>query len=87
MKHGTILKNLYQPSYESLLVFIGLSGRYAKCLWLINGEFRGIHDFYKNDILYDRDHFPIVGFVDYKKVMVNAIRNGLKGVADNDKKK
>ncbi len=83
MKHGTILKNLYQPSYESLLVYIGLSGRYAKCLWLINGEFLGIRDFYKNDILYDRDHFPIVGFVDYKKVMVNAIRNGMKQEASD----
>ena len=45
---------------------------------LINGEFHGMHDFYKSDILNDSEHFPIVGFVDYKKAMVDAIRNGLK---------
>ena len=78
MKHGTIVRNMYQPSFESLLVYTGASGQYAKCLWLINGEFRGMHDFYKSDILNDREHFPIVGFVDYKQAMVDAIRSGLK---------
>ena len=78
MKHGTIVRNMYQPSFESLLVYTGTSGQYAKCLWLINGEFRGAHNFYKSDILNDREHFQIVGFVDYKQVIVDAIRNGLK---------
>lgn len=78
MKRGTIMRNMYQPSYESLLVYTGLSGNYARCLWLINGEFHGMHNFYKRDILNDREHFPIVGFVDYKQVMVNAIRAGLQ---------
>ena len=78
MKHGTIVRNMYQPSFESLLVYTGTSGQYAKCLWLINGEFHGMHDFYKSDILNDREHFPIVGFVDYKQAMVDAIRNGVE---------
>lgn len=78
MKHGTIVRNMYQPSFESLLVYTGTSGQYAKCLWLINGEFHGMHDFYKSSILHDREHFPIVGFVDYKQVMVDAIRNGVE---------
>ena len=82
MKHGTIVRNMYQPSFESMLVYTGASGKYAKCLWVINGEFHGMHDFYKSDILYDREHFPIVGFVDYKKAMVNAIRNGLNQEAE-----
>ena len=78
MKHGTIVRNLWQPSYESYLVYMGTSGRYAKCLWLINGEYHGVHNFYKKDILYDREHFPIVGFVDYKTVLTEAILAGLE---------
>lgn len=77
MKPGTIVKNKYQPSYESLLVYTGISGQYAKCIWIINGEFRGIHNFYKNDILYDREHFPIVGFWDYKSEIVKAVSEAI----------
>ncbi len=76
MKKGTIVKNMWQPSYESLLVYMGTNGKYADVLWLVNGKFRGKHRFYKHDILEDREHFPIVGYVDYEKVMVDAIRNG-----------
>ena len=77
MKHGTIVRNTYQPSYESLLVYTGISGEYAKCLWIINGEMHGIHNFYKRDILKDREHFPIVGYVDLNKVLLEAVRGGL----------
>ena len=77
MKHGTILRNMWQPSYESLLVYTGASGRYAKCLWVINGEFHGMHDYFKKDILEDREHFPIVGFFDYKKAFVDAVRDAV----------
>ena len=78
MKVGTIVKNEYQPSYESLLVYTGTSGNFARCLWVINGEFRGMHPFYANDILNDREHFPIVGFFDYKKNFVDSVRNAVK---------
>lgn len=77
MKKGTIVRNMHQPSLESLLVYMGTSGRYARCLWVINGEFHGRHNFYKDDILNNREFFPIVGYVDYGKVMVDAIRGGL----------
>ena len=77
MKLGTIVRNLYQPSYESLLVYMGVSGEYAKCLWIINGKFHGMHKFYKRDILKDRENFPIVGHVDYKTVIVDAVKKGL----------
>lgn len=73
MRHGTIVRNLWQPSYKSYLVYLGVSGKYAKCLWIINGEFHGVHDFFKRDILYDREHYPIVGFVDYKKTIIDAV--------------
>ena len=77
MKIGTIVRNTYQPSYESLLVYTGTHGNYAKCLWIINGEFRGQHNFYKGDILYDREHFPIVGYFDYKKEFVRLVREAV----------
>lgn len=82
MRKGTIVRNLCQPSRESLLVYMGVSGRYAKCLWFINGKFHGRHDFYKSDILNDREKFPIVGHVDYEKVLYEAIKNGLYDPAD-----
>lgn len=84
MKHGTIVRNMYQPSYESYLVYIGLSGDYAKCLWLINGEFHGLHRFYKRDILHDREHFPVVGYVDYPRAVVDMILAGLSKEADDE---
>ena len=76
MKHGTILRNMYQPSYESYLVYLGTSGKYAKYIWIINGELKGIHNFYKNTIE-DREHYPIVGYVDVKKVLKDAILGGI----------
>lgn len=77
MKHGTILRNLWQPSYESYLVYIGTSGRYALCLWLVNGHFMTsaftLEKFFKNDILTDREHFPIVGYVPIEKIVHDVI--------------
>lgn len=77
MKHGTIVRNLCQPSHESLLVYLGISGKYAKCLWIIDGEFYGVHNFYKSDILKCREKFAIVGYVDYEKVLLEAVKSGL----------
>lgn len=74
MRIGTIVQNKWQPSYESLLVYTGTIGRYERCLWVIEGEFRGMHSFYAKDILNDREHFPIVGFFDFKKHFVEAVR-------------
>ena len=77
MKRGTIVRNLWQPRHESLLVYMGTDGKYANMLWLLDGKFEGKHHFYKQDILYDRENFPIVGYVNYEKVMVDAIKQGL----------
>lgn len=77
MKHGTILQNMWQPSYESYLVYQGVSGKYANVIWMINGRVEFGHKFYKSDILNDREHFPIVGFVDIQKVLKEAIERGL----------
>ena len=85
MKRGTILRNLWQPSYESYLVYLGTQGKYAKCLWLINGKFVNSstkeESFYKKDILHDREHYPVVGYVAIDNVIHNAIINGIGALA------
>lgn len=77
MRRGTVLRNLWQPTHESYLVYLGTHGEYSKCLWLLDGKFpsSGTHEesFYKQDILNDREHFPIVGYVDVDKVVHDAI--------------
>lgn len=82
MKRGTIVRNLFQPSYKSYLVYLGTQGEYANCLWLIDGKFPSssttIERFYKSDILKDRENFPIVGYVNIDEVIRNAILAGLK---------
>lgn len=74
MKTGTIVRNMWQPDYESLLVYTGSAGQYSKMLWILNGKYEGVHNYYKRDILNDREHFPIVGYVDYKKVLIDTVR-------------
>ena len=82
MKVGTIVRNMYQPGRESLLVYRGTTGRYAKVIWLLEGKVLFGHKFYKSDILNDREHFPIVGLVDVEKLVRDAIREAVKCNAD-----
>lgn len=78
MKRGTIVRNMYQPGRESLLVYRGTSGRYAKVIWVFEGKVLVGHKFYKSDILSDREHFPIVGYVDVDKLIRDAVREAVK---------
>lgn len=78
MKIGTIVRNMYQPSIESLLVYRGTSGRYANVIWLLEGKVLFGHKFYKSDILKDREHFPIVGQIDVDKLILEAVREAVK---------
>ena len=82
MKIGTIVQNKWQPSYDSYLIYTGTYGNYSKMLWVIDGEFHGVHNFYKRDILNDREHFPIVGFVDYKKLIVDAVKKSVEDTVE-----
>lgn len=77
MKHGTILRNMWQPSHESLLIYQGVSGDYAKVIWIIDGKVHHEERFYKRDILNDREHYPIVGYVDLDKVIYEVTKAGL----------
>ena len=83
MKHGTIVRNMWQPSYKSYFVYMGTSGQYAKGLSVVDtcdGDDvhvnYGIH-YYKDHILKDREHYPIVGYIDLKRVVVNTVLEGL----------
>ncbi|MBR3239125.1 MAG: hypothetical protein IKF99_11875 [Oscillospiraceae bacterium] len=82
MKIGTIVRNMYQPSIESLIVYRGVSGQYADVIWLLDGKVLFGHKFYKGDILNDREHFPIVGLVDVEKLVRDAVREAVKCNAD-----
>lgn len=84
MRRGTIVRNMWQPFYDSFLVYTGISGRHAKCLWVINGKLLGMYNFFKNDIQNDREHFPIVGYVDYEKVLTDAILSGINVKAEEE---
>ena len=78
MKHGTILRDLYQSKHYSLFVYMGVSGKYAKCFRVVDGEFFGVYDLLKKDILNDREHYPIVGHVDIAKAICQAAANDEK---------
>lgn len=82
MKIGTIVRNMYQPGRESLLVYRGTAGRYANVIWLLEGKVLFGHKFYKSDILHDREHFPIVGAVNIERLVRDAVREAVKCNAD-----
>ena len=77
MKHGTILRNLWQPSLMSLFVYMGTSGKTAVGLVVIEGD-SGVYvdygnHYFKQDILNDREHFPIVGYIDLETLVKDAV--------------
>lgn len=80
MKVGTILRNMYQPSYESYFVFRNFSGNDALGIWVIITD-KGEHHiqwsarFPKEHIQNDREHFPIVGQIDLKELVINHVLN------------
>ena len=79
VKKGTILRNLYQPNYESYFVFRMYSGNDALGIWVIKTD-KGIKvkwssRFPKDDIQNDREHFPIVGHLDLDSLIVSHVLN------------
>ena len=69
MKHGTVLRNMWQPSYESLLIYQGVEGNYAKVIWIINGVVHYGHKFYKRDIYEKLDEMVERGEMDESEAM------------------
>lgn len=72
----TIYKNLW-AGYEAYFVHMGNSGRYTTGIkvFKIDGEWYVDFNtrFYASDLKYDREHFPVVGRVDIKKVIKEAV--------------
>lgn len=72
----TIHRNLW-AGYETYFIRMGSSGRYATGIALrnIRGEWR--MDFatryYASDLRHDKEHFPVVGKIDVKKVILDAL--------------
>ena len=72
----TIHRNLW-AGYETYFIRMGSSGRYATGIALrnIHGEWR--MDFatryYASDLRHDKEHFPVVGSVDIKAVVKDAV--------------
>ena len=72
----TIHKNLW-AGYETYFVRMGTSGEYATGIGIVNvdGDWRINFKatYYASDLRYDKEHFPIVGSVDIKKVVKEAV--------------
>lgn len=77
----TIHKNLW-AGYETYFIRMGSSGRYATGIkvFKIDGEWRVDFNtrFYASDLKYDREHFPVVGSIDVKKVILDAVMEVVK---------
>lgn len=77
----TIHKNLW-AGYEAYFIRMGSSGRYATGIkvFKIDGEWRVDFNtrFYASDLKYDREHFPVVGSIDVKKVILDAVMGVVK---------
>ena len=82
---GTILRNMYQPDYDSFLIFLEYKDRSAKCIWIIDThkevQIKYDTNFYKRSIANDRLHYPIVGHIDIDNLLINHTKNEVIGYA------
>lgn len=72
----TIHKNLW-AGYETYFVRMGSSGRYATGISVVNvdGDWRVEFNakYYASDLRHDKEHFPVVGSVDIKRIVKDAV--------------
>ena len=77
----TIHKNL-RAGYETYFVRMGTSGRYATGISVVNvdGDWRIdlSAKYYASDLRHDKEHFPLVGSVDIKKVVKDAVLKSIE---------
>lgn len=83
IKHGTILRNMWQPQYRSYFVYRYSNGTYAHGISLIltdynEMELRWDAKYPKKDIMLDREHFPIVGHLNLVSLIKDAILSNVK---------
>lgn len=81
----TIHKNLW-AGYETYFVRMGTSGRYATGIGVVNvdGDWRVdfSEKYYANDLRHDKEHFPVVGSIDIKAVVKDAVLKAVKPKED-----
>lgn len=93
MKKGTILKNLW-AGYETYFIYMGFPVRVGRAeaskvggysLSKIKGKWIFARaQYYRKDIINDREHFPVVGHIDLDSTMTSAILAAIQsGGADN----
>lgn len=86
---GTILRNMYQPQYESYLIILDFQDRFANCIWVVNtGKEITIKynaHFYRHSIKNDREHYPIAGYLDLDNILINHTLNEARGYAKRAK--
>ena len=77
----TIHKILW-AGYETYFVRMGTSGRYATGIGFVNvdGDWRVDFStkYYSFDLRHDKEHFPVVGSVDVKKVVKDALLKAIE---------
>lgn len=77
----TIHKNLW-AGYETYFVRMGSSGRYATGISVVNvdGDWRVEFNakYYVSDLRHDKEHFPVVGSVDIKAVVKDAVLKAIE---------
>lgn len=76
MKLGTIIKNNWAGSKNptKYFVYTGVKGEHATGMCVVNGKIE-TQNYYKRDVLNDRENFEIVGYCDYIEFIKNALEN------------
>ena len=81
----TIHKNLW-AGYETYFVRMGSSGRYATGISVVNvdGDWRVEFNtkYYASDLRHDKEHFPVVGSIDIKTIVKDAVLKVIESKED-----
>lgn len=87
---ATVHKNLW-AGYPTWFIRTGTSGLYATGISVtdtreIDGEWRVRmkSEYYANDLKNDREHFPVVGNIDIRGIIVDAVQKLEGGEADGN---
>jgi len=86
MKRGTILKNLW-AGYETYFIYMGWPVRTRKgeaaatrgyTITNVDGEWRFRTSEYYTHSLQDREHYPIVGWIDLDKLIADGVLQAIE---------
>lgn len=83
LHRGDIFLNKY-AGWRSLFVYINTSGRYANGVSLVRAQDKNIvqkTQYYKEDLRYDIDAFPLVGHINIQQMWENSVMENLTDVS------